>query len=153
MNTEDIEDVVSNAENYFVQVLNCGNHGIETMDQLRYTMYHQRAGTTIQDLPPTSNATQGHILLWAFYMTHTYINCLQNITLDHVDPLEYGFEFQDRNIVPTKNYHPLPDNMAIKCNCQKCATSACPCREPGLLCCISASAKQMTNNLVRTQRA
>ena len=63
MNTEDIEDVVSNAEKYLVQVLNRGNHGIETMDQLRYTMYHQRAGTTIQDLPPASNATQGHILL------------------------------------------------------------------------------------------
>ena len=130
--TDDMEDLFSNTEEHLVQVLNRGNHGIKTLDHLRYTLYHQRTGTTIQDLPPTSTATWSHILR-AFYVTYTQVNCLQNVDLY---PLEYGFELQDGSIVPTKNYQPLPDSMAVKCDCKKCATRICPCRELKLPCCI-----------------
>ena len=43
----DVLQTLCNAEKYFVQVLNSGNHGIETLDTLRYKMYHQWKSTTI----------------------------------------------------------------------------------------------------------
>ena len=56
-----VQDCVHNDEKYLVQVLNRGNHGIETMDCLHYNMYRHRKSMTITDLPPTSYATEGHI--------------------------------------------------------------------------------------------
>jgi hypothetical protein len=66
---QDIDDLLScvaDAERYLVQVIHRGDHGIETMDELRHKLYHQREGMTIQDLPPTTNAIHSHILR-AFY--------------------------------------------------------------------------------------
>jgi hypothetical protein len=82
----DVQDCVLNAEKYLVQVLSRGNHGIEMMDSLRYNMYHHRKSMTILDLPPTSYATEGHILR-AVYMTYMQINCLRDFTLN---PQKYG---------------------------------------------------------------
>ena len=65
-----------NAEKYLVQVLNRGNHGTETLDNLRSKMYHQRMSTIILDLPSTSHPAIGHILR-AFSATHIQINCLR----------------------------------------------------------------------------
>ena len=49
-----VQDCVHNAEKYLVQVLKRGNHGIETMDNLRYYMYNHRKSMTIFDVPPIS---------------------------------------------------------------------------------------------------
>ena len=49
-----VQDCLHNAEKYLVQVLHRGNHGFETMDCLRYNMYHHRNSMTIPDLPLTS---------------------------------------------------------------------------------------------------
>jgi len=39
----DVPETLRNAEKYLVQVLNRGNHGTKTPDNLRYNnMYHQR---------------------------------------------------------------------------------------------------------------
>jgi len=83
----DVPETLCNAEKYLVQVLNRGNHGTKTLDNLRYNMYHQRKSTTILDLPPTGHAAKGHILR-AFSATHIQINCLNNVSLDL---LQYGF--------------------------------------------------------------
>ena len=57
----DVQDCVQNAEKFLVQVLNRGNHGIETMDRLRFSWYHRRKSMTITDLPPTSYEIESHI--------------------------------------------------------------------------------------------
>ena len=82
-----VQDCLHNAEKYLVQVLNRGNHGIETMDCLRYNMYYHRKSITIIDLPPTSYATQGHILR-AFYVTYMQVKCLGDFSLN---PQDDGF--------------------------------------------------------------
>ena len=128
-----------NAEKYLVQVLSRGNPSIETLNDLRYQMYHQRKTVTILDLPPTSHAARGHILR-AFYATYTQKNCLENASLD---PLKYGFQRQEGTLEAKAFHRPLPDHMAIDCRCAKCATSRCPCREEGLPCC--AFCKCQTN--------
>jgi hypothetical protein len=109
-----------------------GNHDIETMDHLRCTMYHHRKSTTVLDLPPTSYATRGHIQR-AFFATHIQINCLDNVSLN---PLEYQFDMENGSIVPSRCHRSLPDAMTTKCNCTKCATRTCPCRDQKLACCI-----------------
>ena len=120
-----------NAEKYLVQVLSRGNHSIETLDDLRFQMYHQRKTATIIDLPPTSHAAKGHILR-AFYAVYIQMNCLENISLNS---LQYGFQIQEGNLEPKVFYRPLSDHMSVDCRCVKCATSRCPCREDGLACC------------------
>jgi len=50
-----VTETLCNAQKCLVQVLNRGDRGIETLDNLRYKMYHQRKSTTILDLPPTSH--------------------------------------------------------------------------------------------------
>ena len=47
----DVQDCVRNAEKFMVQVVHRGNHGIETMDRLRFNWYHHRKSTTITDVP------------------------------------------------------------------------------------------------------
>lgn len=128
----DMQNCLYNAEKYLVQVLNRGNHGTETMDCLRYNMYHHRKSMTIIDLPPTSTATKGHIQR-AFYMTYIQINCLGDLTLN---PQDYGFMMENECLVPMKYHRDLPEDIALKCNCVKCATRSCPCRERKVRCCI-----------------
>ena len=69
-----VQDCISSAEKYLVQVLHRGNHGIETIDALRYNLYHHRKSLTILDFPATNYDTEGHILR-AFYMASLQMNC------------------------------------------------------------------------------
>jgi len=93
----------------------------------------------ILDLPPTSHAAKEHILR-AFYATHIEINCLNNVSLD---PLQYSFRMEEGYLEAESFHHPLPDHMATNCNCIKCATSRCPCRQQILPC--SAFCKCQSN--------
>jgi hypothetical protein len=128
----DVHDCVQNAEKFLVQVLNRGNHGIETMDRLRFSWYHYRTSKTFSDLPPTSYGTEGHILR-AFYATYIQINCLGDFSLN---PLDYGFTMESECLVPQTYHRHLPDEVSLKCNCVKCATRSCPCRERNVRCCM-----------------
>ena len=93
------------------------------------------------------------IIVWQqitgwFYATHIQINCLNNVSLD---PLQYVFRMEEGNLEAESFPRPLLDNMATNCNCMKCATSRCPCREENLPCsAFFASASQMSIFLVRT---
>ena len=127
----DVEEALCSAEKYLVQVLNSGDHSIKTLDNLKYRIYHQHKSTTTLDLPPTSYAAKGHILR-ALYVVYIQTNCLNNASLD---PMKYGFQMVEGILEPKIYHHPLPDHMATNCNCVKCATSRCPCREEGLPCC------------------
>jgi len=46
----DVQNCMQNDEKFLVQVLNKGNHVIETMDRLRFNWYHHRKSMIITDL-------------------------------------------------------------------------------------------------------
>ena len=136
----DVQDCVQNAEKFLVQVLNRGNHGIETMDRLRFSWYHHRKSMTITDLPPTSYGTQGHIQR-AFYATYIQLNCLGDFLLN---PQDYGFTLESECLVPKTYHRLLPDEVSLKCNCVKCAYRSCPCRERNVRCCMFCKCQEDT---------
>jgi len=127
-----VQDCVQNAEKFLVQVLNRGKHGIEMMDHLPFNWYHHRKSMTITDLPPTSYATEGHVQR-ALYATYMQVNCLGDLSLN---PQDYGFTMESECLVPRKCHRNVPDEVSLKCNCVKCATRCCPCRERNIRCCI-----------------
>lgn len=127
-----LQDCLRDAEAYLVHVIHHGEHDIEKMDGLRVKLYHQKKSVTLLDLPPTSHATKGHILR-AFFLTYIQINCLGDLSLV---PTEYGFIMQNDSLLPDKLYRSLPENMTIICNCGKCATQMCPCRQDSIRCCV-----------------
>ena len=133
-----VQDCLHNAEKYLVQVLNRGNHGIETVDCLRYNMYYHRKSITIVDLPPTSYATQGHILR-AFYVTYMQVKCLGDFSLN---PQDDGFIMENDCLVAMKCQRALPEDVALKRNCVKCATHSCPCRGKNFNAAYSVNARQ-----------
>ena len=54
------------------------------------------------------------------------INCLGDFSLN---PQDYEFMMENECLVPMKCHRDLPEEAASKCNCVKCATHSCPCRE------------------------
>ena len=137
----DIEFVIAKAEEYLVQVVKPGSEW-KTMDDLRYWMYHHSKGKTIDQLPPTSYSTRGHILR-AFYVTHLQINCLFTPELD---PKQFGFEDVDGVLMPVHYRRLLPTNFAAECNCIKCATSRCSCRKNLVSCCRFCKCQSVLSN-------
>ena len=109
--TVSFEDCKENAEKYLVRVLDKGKYDVNTMDELRLLKYHHEKCITINDLPPTSESTEGHIRR-AYYMTYTQINCLSEFRLN---PLDYGFALEDEYLVPIKYHRPLPEEIVLKC--------------------------------------
>ena len=127
--TDPLNINVNVAEEYLVQVIKPGTT-LKTMDDLRFYLYHH-SKKTIMDLPPTSRATEGHILR-AFYGTYLQVNCLEGKTLD---PLCYGF-CRDQNVVkPQRCQVILPDDFPTPCKCKTCTTKRCICRKIELKCC------------------
>jgi hypothetical protein len=126
-----LEQILQKAEEYLVQVLKRGSP-CKTTDELRYQMYHQSKAVTMDQLPPTSASTTGHIRR-SFYAAYTQMNCLTGASLD---PKLYGFTETDGLLMPCPCTQMIPDNLALTCNCQKCATKRCDCRRRGVPCCV-----------------
>ena len=102
------------------------------MDCLRFNMYHHRTSMTIIDLLPTSYSTEGHIHR-EFYMTYMKIKCLGDFSLN---PQDYGFMMENECLLPMQCYRYFPEEVALKCNCVKCAARTYPCIERKVRCCI-----------------
>jgi len=130
LNSSTLDNVISKAGEYLVQVLKHGSP-CKSMDELRYYQYHQTKSCTMDQLPPTSYATRGHILR-AMYATHMQINCLRN---DSLDPTQYGFELVDGQLIANKFCRLIPDDLVMCCTCRKCATRRCLCRKNNFPCC------------------
>ena len=133
------EIIIRQAEQYLVKVLKHGS-SCTTVDELLYAIYHQNQTTLISELPPTSFATEEHILR-AFYATHLQINCLMNLD---VSPELYGYVKDDNLLVPKRLIRLLPDDLIECCNCARCTTKRCICRENSIPCC--AFCKCLRNN-------
>ena len=52
----------------------------------------------------------------------------------------------NENLVPMKRHRYLPEELALKCNCVKCATCTCPCRERKVQCCIFCKCQASNQN-------
>ena len=110
-------------EQYLVNIFKSRTH-CESMDQLRYYLYHH-SKKTIVDLPPTSRSVRRHILR-AFYGTYLQLHCLDNAELN---PCEFGFYQDDGALLPDGKQALLPDDFPMLCRCTACATKRCPCRQ------------------------
>ena len=110
-------------EHYLVNTFKSRTH-CESMDQLRYYLYHHNK-KTIVDLPPTSRSVRRHILR-AFYGTYLQLHCLDNAELN---PCEFVFYQDDGALLPDGKQALLPDDFPMLCRCTACATKRCPCRQ------------------------
>jgi len=126
-----IEPVIAKAECYLVKVLKHGTN-CTTMEDLRYTLYHQSKVKDLTELPPTSAAIRMHILR-CIYVCNMQMNCL-NAT--KANPTEYGFEEKDGILLPCNIINPVPGDLVIVCNCKTCSSQRCLCRKAGVTCCI-----------------
>ena len=118
----DINMVLADAEQFLVQVLKPGSK-CKSLDELRHYMYHYNKSTTIDKLPPTSCAARSH-LLRAFLSAFEQTNCHTRLKLN---PLKYGFKYEDGLLVPEVNQRLIPGDLVLNCNCEKCVTTRCTC--------------------------
>ena len=104
----------------------------KSLDELRQYMYHYNKSTTIDKLPPTSYAARSH-LLRAFLSAFEQTNCHTRLKLN---PLKYGFKYEDGLLVPEVNQRLIPGDLVLNCNCEKCVTTRCTCRKNRVGCCM-----------------
>ena len=121
-----------------VHFLRCvTKHEIDTFDDLRYLVYHEKYQEfDIDRFPPTSDSIRQHILR-AYLQSYKWVYCpvLENISLE---PLKYGYWVdQHGNLVPIISTKPsIPHNFPLPCTCQKCSKSnVCKCRVLAIACC------------------
>ena len=67
------------------------------------------------------------------------VNCLGDFSLN---PQEYCFMMENECLVSRKYHRDLPDKIALKCNCVKCATRSCSCGEKKFNAAYSVNARQ-----------
>jgi hypothetical protein len=131
-NTDELEDQITKAEQFLVQVLHKGS-SCKTMNELRSWMYHKRKGITLLELPPTSQSTRAHILR-SYYVTN-FMRCLLMENAPILNLREYGYKECDGLLLPVASENAIPETTVQCCTCQKCATVRCTCRKVGLTCC------------------
>ena len=129
--TGNLDTVIDKVEAYLTQVLKKGTT-MKTMNQLRSHRYHHAKRSCLDDLPPTSHAIRLHILR-AYFATKEMVSLLSSC--EPSDPRQFGFEFIDDLLVPSRGNNPIPEDIAIHCTCQKCGTRRCPCRGSNNPCC------------------
>ena len=125
-------------EQYLINIFKSRTH-CESMDQLRYYLYHH-SKKTIVDLPPASRSVR-RLTLRAFYGTYLQLHCLDNAELN---PCKFGFYQDDGALLPDGKQAQLPDDFPMLCRCTTCATKRCPCRQNEIKSCPYCSC-QATN--------
>lgn len=105
----------------------------KSLDELRFWLYHHGKNTDIEDLPPTSRSTNGHLLRSYFY-TYLQQHCIDDMVV-HLDPCEFGFEVEKNGLAQQTNLKKYPDDFIGACSSVKCAKSSCTCRENEVTCC------------------
>ena len=123
---QNIENQISNAEEYLVKVLKKGTN-CKTMNQLRNWMYHHNKRQCIDDLPPTSYSIQAHIQ-HVYYATHPMITLL-DCTAVTLNPTEYGYLEEGDLLLPKMAIQLIAEEYAVHGNCVKCANIRCHCRK------------------------
>ena len=129
------DSITKEAEKYLVNVVDsrCKE---ENFNQLRAYIFHHSKGSSLQNLPPTSQGLLPHIQR-AHFNTYTITHILDRqlgITFKILDPLDNGFINENGCLVPKKGCKVLEKRWDVVCGCGKCARQACPCRTQKVKC-------------------
>ena len=129
---DELDNQIKQAELYLIQVIKKGCQ-CQSMSELRSMMYHQSKMNSLAKLPPTTSVLRGHIL--RSYFATNMIQTLLSPNSFQIDPKHYGYYEEDNLLLPCTSENNLPHEFVLFCNCHKCATSECKCRQSGVICC------------------
>ena len=138
--------VFKSAEMFLVKVLKRVGSDAKTFTQLRAELFHSRKTSSHQNLPPTSQGAQLHILR-AFFNAYNIIHVLDSYlnsetAVEVVNPEDYGFELNEGQLIPSTMCKTLEARWTVVCSCEKCVRSTCPCRMAEVKCCRFCKCKK-----------
>ena len=105
------QNVVESAEKYLAQVLKKGTQCV-IMDQLRNYQYHHSKGFSLEQLPPTSHATNSHIMR-TYHATYEIITILSHTKVT-LSPTRYGFQARDDLLMPDMAVRHISEEYALQ---------------------------------------
>lgn len=129
--------MIRNAEHYLVKVLRRGSDATHFSD-LRAEIFHFSKGSSLHNLPPTSQGLLPHIqrgFYNAYITMHTLESYLDPETIESLKPEDCGYEHDHGHLIPATSWKTLEVHWSVFCSCDKCARSTCPCRMAGVKCC------------------
>ena len=129
------------AERFLVRVVDPRSN-CDTFDELRYQMYKNKE-KSINELPPTSAAIHAH-LLRRHYVTHLNLNVLENPSIE-LDPVDYGWTFENGLLEPVKNLVQIPPEFVIRCKCKAGCKRSCGCKRAQEKCTLYYGCKDCVN--------
>ena len=145
---DELDIQVKQAELYLIKVLKKGCQ-CQSMNELRSMMYHHAKISSFTKLPPTSSVIRGHILI-SFFVTNV-IRTLLSKSHFQLDPKDYGYYEDDNMLLPCVSENHLPYEFVLFCNCLKCATTKCKCRQRGVECCRFCQCQNHAGDSCRNQ--
>ena len=113
-----------------------------SFDQLRMELYHS---VSLNMLPPTSAVMRGHILR-GFYLIRRAVSLLELEPTD-MNPVNYGWNEESGNLLPSKFFKHLPSVATIICNCKSDCTKRCKCKLAGLKCVVFCHNKRSNDGV------
>ena len=96
------------------------------MDEMRHKIYQSSKRMSLEDLPPTSHSTRGHILR-ACYATYIMINCL--LTAPNTEPRQFGYEIVNWLLIPITFHRLVSDELVQNhLTCTTYVRASCLCK-------------------------
>ena len=130
------EQMVKNTELYLIKVLK-PQSDTRNFSEFRSEVFHCTKASSLQNLPPTRQGILPHIKC-SLYNAYTMMHCLDiHLEKEHVvliKPDDYGFEYEQGDLIPTTSWKILEPKWSVFCTCMKCARSMCPCRMASVKC-------------------
>ena len=129
------EDMMISAEKFLLRCI-CTDQHVSTFDDLRVEIYHKNSlKFDIERFPPSSNAVREHIKR-EYIQCYIWINA-SNIETIELDPINYGYRLNDRDLDPAiVSQPPIPNDFPEPCKCKVCSRrTVCRCRLLQIPCC------------------
>jgi len=136
-------DILQQAERYLVKLLDSTSK-CTTFDELRYHLYINK-GKTIAQLPPTSTSLMGH-LLRSHYWVYMHRNLYNPPLFENLDPANFGWERENKQLLPGRRYKRIPIEYVAACGCTKRCDGRCKCRRMPADCSEFCSCSNMCTN-------
>ena len=142
------EDIKRNAEKYLVKVYR-PKCDADSFTSMREDVFHHTAGSSHQNLPPTSEALFPHIKR-SFFCTYAIIHALdRHLELGDstaLSPEQFGYNFNNESqlLDPETAWKSLEPRWTVVCHCKTCSRATCPCREAGTKCVEFCNCKRVS---------
>ena len=98
---------------------------------------------SINELSPASTAIHAQ-LLRSHYVTHLNLNVLENPSIE-LDPVDYGWTFENGLLVQVKNLVQIPPEFVIRCKCKAGCKRSCGCKRAQEKCTLYCGCKGCVN--------